>query len=197
MARLKPLPEDANPELADTLQVYKRFMGYVPNSALIMQRRPKLVKALAQMAAAVWDADSAVDSGFKRLLTYMAGRAHGCQYSMAHAAEAAHRGGVDIAKIEAVCDYRSSPLYTAAERVALDFAVAAASQPNAVTDELFGQLKQYWTDDEIVELTAVVAQSGFINRWSDTLAVPLEPESIEFAEKHLVRHGWHIGKHRS
>lgn len=196
MARLKPLPDDATPELDETFRTFKNYMGYVPNSVLIMQRRPKMVKGLAQMASAVWDSTGEVDGGFKRLVTYLAGKTYGCRYSMAHAAEAAHRAGVDIAKIEAVCDYRSSPLYTEAERAALDFAVAAASQPNAVTDQLFERMKQHWTDGQIVEITAVIAQSGFINRWCDTLAVPLEPDSIAFAEKHLTQHGWRIGKHR-
>ena len=197
MARLKPLSDNDTAELRETFQTFKKYMGYVPNSVLIMQRRPKLVRALAQMASAVWDPAGEVDGGFKRLVTYLSGKTYGCQYSMAHAAEAAHRAGVNIAKIEAVCDYRDSPLYTEAERVALDFAVAAASQPNTVTDELFERMQKHWTDGQIVEIAAVIAQSGFINRWSDTLAVPLEPDAIEFAEKHLLRHGWHIGKHRS
>jgi hypothetical protein len=38
-------------------------------------------------------------------------------------------------KLAANRDYRSSPLYSDAERVALDFALAARSQPNEVTDE--------------------------------------------------------------
>ena len=197
MARLEPLPQNVHPELEDTFQIYKNYLGYVPNSVLIMQHRPKLVKALSQMASAVWDPASEVNLGFKRLVAYMASRTHGCQYSMAHAAEAAHRAGMDDAKLEAVCDYRASPLYTEAERVALDFAVAAASQPNAVTDDLFDQMKRHWTEGQIVEFAGVVALNGFLNRWSDTLAVPLEPEPIEFGEKHLVRHGWRVGKHRA
>jgi hypothetical protein len=59
-----------------------------------------VVKALAQMASAVWDKESEVNLGFKRLVAYMASRTHGCNYSMAHAAEAAHRPGVDDAKLE-------------------------------------------------------------------------------------------------
>jgi alkylhydroperoxidase family enzyme len=195
MARLKPLPETTNPELKEIFQTFKKLQGYVPNSVLIMQRRPKLVKALAGMAAAVWDPDCEVDRGFKRLVAYMASRVQGCNYTMAHAAEGAHRHGISEEKIEAVCDYRTSAFYTEAECVALDFAVAAASQPNAVTDQLLGQMEQHWTEGQIVEITSVIAQVGFINRWSDTLAIPLEPDAIEFAEKHLVRHGWHIGKH--
>jgi alkylhydroperoxidase family enzyme len=161
-----------------------------------MQHRPKLVKALAQMASAVWDKESEVDLGFKRLVAYMASRTHGCNYSMAHAAEAAHRVGMTDDKLEAVAEYRTSPLFTEAERVALDFAVAAASQPNAVTDALFERMKQHWTDAQIVEIAAAVALNGFLNRWSDTLAVPLEPEPTAFGEKHLKSHGWHVGKHK-
>jgi len=197
MSRIKPLPADANPDLKETFQTYLHHLGYMPNTVLILQHRPKVVKALAQMAAAVWDREtSEVNLGFKRLVAYMASRAHGCNYSMAHAAEAAHRLGASDAKIEAVVDYQTSPLYTDAERMALDFAVAAASQPNAVTDELFERLKKHWTDSQIVELASAVALNGFLNRWNDTMAPALEAEPIAFGEKHLKRHGWKVGNHR-
>lgn len=196
MARLDPLPADANPDLQEAFQNFKRLLGYVPNSALVMQRKPKLVKALAQLASAVWDPASEVNIGFKRLVAYMASRTHGCNYSMAHAAEAAHRAGVADAKLEAVIEYRTSPLYSEAERVALDFAVAAASQPNAVTDELFERMKRHWTDAQIVEIMGAVAINGFLNRWNDTIAPALEAEPVAFGEKHLARHGWRVGKHR-
>ncbi len=194
--RLAPLPMDANPDLEDAFQTYVRALGFVPNSVLIMQRKPKLIKALAQMASAVWDKESEVDLGFKRLVAYMASRTHGCNYSMAHAAEAAHRNGIADAKLEAVTEYRMSPLFNEAERVALDFAVAAASQPNAVTDEMFERLKRHWNEAQIVEIAGAVALNGFLNRWNDTMAPALEAEPIEFGEKHLVRHGWSVGKHR-
>lgn len=198
MASVKPLPPDANPGLKDTLKTYLGHLGYVPNSVLIMQHRPKLVKALAQMASAVWDKEtSEVNLGFKRLVAYMASRTHGCNYSMAHAAEAAHRVGMDDTKVEAVVDYRTSPLFSEAERVALDFAVAAASQPNRVDDALMTRMKQHWSDAQIVEIAGAVALNGFLNRWNDTMAVPLEAEPIAFGEKHLKRHGWRVGKHKS
>lgn len=196
MARLDPLPADANPDLQEAFQNFKRLLGYVPNSALVMQRKPKLAKALAQLASAVWDPASEVNIGFKRLVAYMASRTHGCNYSMAHAAEAAHRAGVADAKLEAVIEYRTSPLYSEAERVALDFAVAAASQPNGVTDELFEKMKKHWTDAQIVEIMGAVAINGFLNRWNDTIAPALEAEPVAFGEKHLARHGWRVGKHR-
>ena len=103
---------------------------------------------------------------------------------------------MDAAKLEAVWEFKTSPLYTAAERVALDFAIAAASQPNDVSDDLFEALKQHWSEGQIVEILAVVSLFGFMNRWNDSLATPLEEEPVEVGEKHLARHGWNAGKHR-
>lgn len=80
MARLQPLPINAVPELADSWKAYEKSLGFVPNSVLIMQRKPKLVKALAGLAAAVWDPQGEVTVAFKRLLAHVASKAHGCSY---------------------------------------------------------------------------------------------------------------------
>jgi hypothetical protein len=78
--RLAPLSQDTTPSLAGAFQTYVRVLGFVPNSVLIMQRKPKLVQALSQLAAAVWDPESEVSVGFKRMLAHVASRAHGCHY---------------------------------------------------------------------------------------------------------------------
>ena len=115
---------------------------------------------------------------------------------MAHTAGGSLRFGIDEKKLAAVWEYRTSPLYTEAERVALDFAIAAASQPNDVTDELFARLRRHWTENQVVEIVATIALFGFLNRWNDTLATPLEQEPIEIGEKFLAPHGWSVGRHR-
>ena len=195
MPRLAPLSPEATPELKESFQQYRRSLGFVPNSVLIMQRRPKVVKALAQLAAAVWDPESTVELGFKRLLAHVASRAHGCQYCMAHTAGAARKLGVSDEKLAAVWEYRASPLYSEAERVALDYALAAASVPNDVTDELFAALRRHWDEGQIVEITAVVSLFGFMNRWNDSMATPLEEEPVEVGERFLAAHGWSAAKH--
>jgi len=114
---------------------------------------------------------------------------------MAHTAGAALRLGVFEKKMEAVWEYRTSPLFSEAERVALDLALAAASQPNAVTDELMDQALRHWSEGQIVEIIGCVAMFGFLNRWNDSMATPLEEEPVEVGEKHLAKLGWNIGKH--
>ena len=195
MARIEPLDEHALPELDKAFDQYRRSLGFVPNSVLIMQRRPKLVIALAQLAGAVWDPEGTVSVGFKRIISHVASRAHGCQYCMAHTAGGALHVGVDSAKLAAVWEYSTSPLYSEAEKVALDFALAAASVPNDVGDDLFAKMKLHWDDDQIVEITAVISLFGFMNRWNDTMATPLEQEPKDVGEKFLSNHGWTPGKH--
>ena len=193
--RIAPLPPEHTPELREQFETMQRNLGFVPNSILIMQRRPKMAKAFAQMTASVWDPDGKVERGFKRLIAHVASRAAGCRYCMAHTAGGALHFGVDDKKLAAVWDYQASPLYGAAERAALDFAVAAAQVPNAVTDDMFAALRRHWSEDEIVEIVGVIALFGFLNRWNDTLATPLENEPIAVGEKYLASRGWGPGKH--
>lgn len=197
MARLAPLPIEHTPELAEHFDFFVGTLGFVPNSVLTMQRRPKLVKALAALNGAVMDPHGEIDLGFRRLVGHFASRAAGCQYCMAHTVLGARNFGVDDAKLAALWDYATSPLFSVAERVALEFAAAAAQVPNAVTDELFARLRRHWTDAQIVELLGVVALFGFLNRWNDTMATPLEPVAAALGERFLAPGGWRAGKHRA
>ena len=53
--RLAPLRESHSPELKENFEFSKKILGFVPNSMLIMQRKPKLVKAFSQVSQAIWD----------------------------------------------------------------------------------------------------------------------------------------------
>lgn len=195
VARLDPLPPGQVPELADEFATMVRTLGFVPNSVLTMQRKPKLVKAFAHLQRAIWDPDSTVDRGLKRLIAHMASRIVGDAYSMAHTASGALHFGIDATKLTAVANYQTSPLFSPAERVALDLAASASSQPNAVSDDLFLTLRAHWSEEQIIEIVSVIAMAGFLSRWNQTLATSLEPESCEVGEKYLAPHGWNPGRH--
>ena len=195
MARLRPLPPETTPELRSHFDFFLSTLGFTPNSVLTMQRKPRLVQAFAQLNAAVMDPAGEVDLGFRRLVGHVASQAAGCLYCQAHTLLGAANFGIDEAKLADVWQYATSPLYTERERVALDFALAAAAQPNAVTDELFERLRRHWSEGEIVELLGVVAMFGFLNRWNDSMATPLEPVPAEVARRAIGDKGWTPGKH--
>jgi uncharacterized peroxidase-related enzyme len=195
MPRLSPLPPDATPELKPHFDFFLGTLGFTPNSVLTMQRRPKLAQALAVMNAAVMDPDGEVDLGFRRLIGHVVSKASGCLYCQAHTLLGAKNFGVSEAKLADIWTYAHSPHYSERERLALDFALAAASQPNAVTDAQFAQLQTHWSDVEIVEILGVVAMFAFLNRWNDTMATPLEAVPAALASRTLGDQGWAPGKH--
>jgi alkylhydroperoxidase family enzyme len=80
--------------------------------------------------------------------------------------------GVTREKIEALADYAHSPLYDEAERVALEYADAMTITGRDVSDELFARLRECYTDDEIVELTAVIAWENSSSKFNRALRVP-------------------------
>src|SRR5437899_5943895 len=88
LARIKPLPADHSPELKEQFEAMRKNLGFVPNSILIMQRVPKLAKALAQITAAAKDAGLGVDRVFNGIVAELVSRAGGCRYCMSHTAAA-------------------------------------------------------------------------------------------------------------
>lgn len=197
MAHLSPLPADTTDELAEDFAVFIDILGFVPNSLLTMQRRPEMVKGFAALTRGVMAPDSTVDLGFKRLLAHFASRAAGCQYCEAHSLIAAGLHGVSDEKVAAVWEYQTHPAYTDAERVALDFALAAGSVPNQVDEALMNRMKAHWDEGQIVEILGAVSLYGFLNRWNDSLATELESTPAELGRRVLSKGGWTGGKHVS
>ena len=86
-------------------------------------------------------------------------------------------------------------MFSEAERAALDLAFAAGVAPSCVEPENFAELRKHFTDTQIIELLAVIACGGFLNRWNDTIGTVTDQESIDFANNVLRPVGWDPGKH--
>ena len=195
MARIAPLRREGSKDLETVFEITEAVMGFVPNSMLIMARDPALLTAFAELSAIIVARPGRIDPGLKALIMYVASRSAGCQYCVAHSANLAASRAIPVRKIKDVWKYEKSPEFGEAERAALRFAQAASHVPNAVTDADFAELRRHFDDDAILEIIAAVAFLGFLNRWNDTLATPLESAPWRFAEQHLEAAGWTPGKH--
>jgi uncharacterized peroxidase-related enzyme len=195
MSRLAPLPREAVASLEDILGRSEGRMGFLPNSQLIMARRPEILRAFAQLGAAINGPSSTIDPQLRNLVSQMASRAAGCGYCMAHTAHTAERIGIAAEKENALWEFATSPLFSAAERAALRVAQGAAQVPNAVTDADFADLQKHYSDAQIVDIVAVIALFGFLNRVNDTMATQLESSPIEAGKRYLAERGWTVGKH--
>lgn len=193
MPRIDPLPLDSLE--MDVLQGAKARLGFVPNSVRTMARRPEMARAFNQLANAIIGPTSTIDPQLRNLISQMTSRAAGCGYCMAHTATGGLSSMLSPEKEDALWHYDTSPLFTPAERAALRVAERAGQVPNAVTDADFDGLTKHYTLEQIVDIVAVIALFGFLNRWNDTMATELESSPIEAGERFLAQHGWAVGKH--
>ena len=80
--------------------------------------------------------------------------------------------GVTDEKILALPEYSTSPLYTEQERVALEYADSMTITGREVSDELFSRLREFYTDDALVELTEVIAWENASSKFNRALRIP-------------------------
>ena len=215
---------EKNKEIQLILDQAAKGMGFAPNSLYKMGVKPNILGAFSMLFANVrgfsggpevspltglkltvknliWtlkakkNNQNEVPLYLKNLVSYISSNAAGCRYCQAHTALEAHENGVAIEKIQAIWAFQTSDLFTDKEKAALNFALAASSTPNQVTQEHHSALEKHFSEPQIVELMATISIFGFLNRWNDSMATELEALPLAFAEKHLSDN-WDVGKHK-
>ena len=194
MAHVSPLSSNATPELTAKFEHYQNTRGFIPNSILTMQRRPEIAKAFMALNQAVLY-EGTVSEELKMLISLIASQAAGCRYCQAHMANLSYIYKASAEKIAAVWEWETSPLFSEAERAALTLAFKASVLPNDVMAQDFDAARQYFSDDELVEIVGAVALFGYLNRWNDTMATDLEAYPKSIAEKVIGMTGWIAGEH--
>jgi len=195
MPLVNPLSAEHDIETKALADFFNETLGFCPNSVLTMQHRPAISKAFINLNKAVMQNDGLVTSALKRMIAWVSSNASGCRYCQAHAIRAAERYGAEQEQLDHIWEYRTHPAFSAAERAALDFSLAASQIPNAVDENIKTELYKHWNEGEIVEMLGVISLFGFLNRWNDSMGTTLEDDAVESGDKYLGKHGWNKGKH--
>jgi alkylhydroperoxidase family enzyme len=82
------------------------------------------------------------------------------------------RLGIATEKIEALNDYAKSPLFSDAEKVALEYADAITDTRRDVDGALFARLRQHYDDDTVAELTMIIAWENASSRFNRAFRIP-------------------------
>jgi len=196
MPRITPKSREELADLEDVFERAEQALGFVPNSFFLMGRRPEMLRAFSRLSREVVGVPGRVPQDLKWLVAHIASQAAGCRYCMAHTAGSANKAKSKTEeKIDAVFEYERSDLFNDAEKAALTVAQAAGTTPNMVSDTDIKNLKNYFDEDQIIEIVGVICLFGWLNRFNDTLATNLEQEPLDFATRHLAASGWQVGKH--
>jgi alkylhydroperoxidase family enzyme len=83
------------------------------------------------------------------------------------------RNGISTEKLEALlADYPKSPLFTAAGKVALEYADAITDAHRDVDDELSARLQRHYDDDTIADMTMIIAWENASSRFNRAFRIP-------------------------
>jgi len=182
-------PRESFVDLQDTFKMIESFMGYLPNSHLSMAKNPNLNDGFSALAGTIFGSKH-LGMDLVNLIALASSLSSGCKYCQAHTSHGASRAGVNSEKIAEILKFKESDQFSSSEKAALDLAFAAGVTPNASKKEHFIELKNYFSDEAIIDIVAVIALFGFLNRWNDTLGTKLEDVPKEFVEKELKPLGW-------
>ena len=195
MSLIDPIHTIEDAETKELVKFFNETLGFCPNSVLTMQKNPAIAKAFINLNMAVMKNHGSLTSEFKRLIAFVSSNTTGCRYCQAHTIRAAERYGASKERLENIWNFEESDCFSEEEKIALRFTREASKVPVATTQEMEEELKQHWSEDDIIEMMGVIALFGYLNRWNDVMGTSLEDDAIESANQYLKEKGWDIGKH--
>jgi AhpD family alkylhydroperoxidase len=121
----------------------------------IWAHQPKMMNGMGRFQQAVRKGGT-VDERLKYLVELKGAQMIGCEFCVDLGSQICRRSGFSDEELLAVTRYRASDLFTDREKVALDYTVAVMRTPVEVTDDLFARMQEHFSDEQIVELTALL-----------------------------------------
>jgi alkylhydroperoxidase family enzyme len=86
------------------------------------------------------------------------------------------KAGATDEQIADLPNWRTSNLFTEAEKLAFELADATIQTPVEVSDDLFDRLQQHYSTEELVELAAICALENFRSRFNRVFKI--EPNGL-------------------
>ena len=166
MARIQGVPQDQAGPVVKLVYWFmrrgmKKMTGREPTHGSgiepveIWAHQPKLMSGMGKFQQAVRKAQT-VDERLQNLVELKGAQMIGCEYCVDLGSQICRNSGFSDEELLALPRYRQSGLFTEREKLALDYAVAVMRTPVEVTDELFARMKEYFSDKQMVEITALL-----------------------------------------
>ena len=121
----------------------------------IWARQPKMMSGMGKFQQAVRKGDT-VDERLRYLVELKGSQMIGCEFCLDLGSQICRNSGFSDEELLALPRYGQSELFTEREKVALDYTVAVMRTPVDVTDELFARMKAHFSDEQLVEITALL-----------------------------------------
>lgn len=152
----------------------KRTYGQVLIPGLLWGRSPWVFTTVALLYGALNRRKSPLTPALRSLVTVRVSQINYCAFCIDINSDTLLKRGVSLEKIEALAEWKTSPLFADDEKLALEYAEAMTITERGVQNELRERVKQQWSDDFIVELTGLIAFQNLSSKFNAALDVPAQ-----------------------
>ena len=160
--------ENAAPEVQPILDKLTHGFGKVPAFFGTMARVPEALEKFLPFYSAVIE-HGTVERKYKELAYLKASLINGCEYCFRAHSASGKKNGVSDAQMQGLAFFHRSPAFDAQEKAVLLYSERVTRGAAGIRPEALNELKKYFNEDQIVELTLAISLANFTNRFNDAL----------------------------
>ncbi len=152
----------------------KRKYGQVLKPALLWARVPRLFAAVAMLYGVLDRKSSPIDPVIRSLITVRVSQINWCRFCVdINSSVLAKRTG-SMDKVDALEQWSHSELFSEREKTVLEYVEAITFTDRHVEDALIQRLSEYYDEDEIVEMTGLIAFQNMSSKFNSALDLPTQ-----------------------
>ena len=162
-AYLPPIEKPKGLLMKFVYQITRRMFGKVPTGTQVFTAR--MPAGFISFFGKIYRLDKKLKlaSETAMLIRQQVSSSNGCSACMDTGRWFALRKSADdAARFDALSEYRTSPLFTEAERAALDYATELTAN-KMVSPDTFGRLASHYSDREICDIVWLIASQHLVN----------------------------------
>lgn len=152
----------------------RRRYGRELEPARLWARSPKVFAALSLLYGALDRKSSPIEPPLRTLMTVRVSQINWCAFCVDINSATALKRGLSEVHLEALPNFEQSSLFDERVKAALAYAEAVTYSDRQVDAALRARLKRHFSDDAIIELTAVIAFQNMSSKFNSALDVPAQ-----------------------
>ncbi len=166
MARVDEVPErEAGPFGRYAYRLSRRRFGEVAEPLTVMAHHPKPLLGYGMMELA-FERSKLVDERLKSLAVLKAATMVGCEFCIDIGSVLSRAEGVTEEQLRELPAFEQSEAFSPLEKLVLRYVAAATRTPADVPEELFDELREHFSEAQLVELTAAITLENYRARFN-------------------------------
>ena len=178
MARVKDI--EVNEASKEIRSIYEKFIetyGPFANQAKVFAHRPIIFKHMMSMLMELAD-KPIIDKRYLEIAIVSVSAVNKCDYCVAHHAPNLISEGLSDITIDNILE-KDCPGLQPLDILVRDYSVQITKDHNKVQDKQFKELREYFSEEQMVELTFRITLCTFFNKFNDVM-------QLEMEESHLL-----------